>query len=82
MVGLGTIVNVVAVIVAGILGLGLSHGLSKSMQEGVTRSLGLAVVFMGASTSIGLMQELPDSSIMIVLSLSMGAALGEWIGIE
>lgn len=82
MIGIGTMVNAIAVILGGIIGCLFRKGLPHSYQEGIMRAVGLAIVFMGVQASISIMMGLEDSSLLIVVSLSVGAAIGECLGIE
>ena len=47
MIGLGTIVNVLAIIIGGILGIFFGKQLKASMQETLTKTAGLAVLMLG-----------------------------------
>lgn len=47
MIGLGTIVNVFAIIFGGIFGLFFGKRLKASMQETLTKTAGLAVLMLG-----------------------------------
>ena len=47
MIGLGTIVNVFAIIFGGIFGLVFGKRLKASMQETLTKTAGLAVLMLG-----------------------------------
>ena len=88
MIGLGTIVNVAAVIVGGIVGIFLHGGLKKRFQEILMQSLGLATLFLGASGALtGLLtavdgQLLTRGSTVVILSLVLGSFIGECINIE
>ena len=42
MIGMGTIVNVLAIVVGGLIGLLAKGGLKEHYQDGIIRSLGLA----------------------------------------
>lgn len=74
---LGTIVNALAVIVGALLGKILGQGLSENIKNTVLQGLGLGVVLVGATMA------LETKEIMVVLvSLMLGAVIGELIGIE
>ena len=55
MFGLGTIINTVAVIIAGALGLFLKNGIKPRFQQILMQANGLAVIFIGIS---GVMQHM------------------------
>ena len=49
MIGLGTIVNTLAVILGGVLGLFLKSGIKPRYQQILMQANGLAVIFIGIS---------------------------------
>ena len=49
MFGLGTIVNTIAVVAGGIIGLLFKNGLKNRYQETIMQGIGLAVLFVGIS---------------------------------
>jgi len=74
---LGTIVNAAAIIAGALLGKILGQGLSDNIKTTVLQGLGLGVVLVGATMA------LKTKEIMVVLiSLMLGAVVGEMIGIE
>lgn len=88
MIGLGTLINGAAVIVGGIIGLIFKKGLKQRFQDTLMQALGLAVIFVGAS---GALKEIfqvrgvqldTTGTMMMVISLVLGAIIGEWINIE
>ena len=88
MFGLGTIVNTIAVVVGGIIGLLLKNGLKNRYQETIMQGIGLAVLFVGISGAMTGMLKISKSiiestgSLILVLSLCFGALIGEFINIE
>ena len=88
MLGLGTIVNTIAVVVGGIIGLLLKNGLKNRYQETIMQGIGLAVLFVGISGAMTGMLKISKSiiestgSLILVLSLCFGALIGEFINIE
>ena len=48
MVGLGTIINTVAVIAGGFLGLMLKNGIAQRFEKIMMQTLGVATIFIGA----------------------------------
>ncbi len=88
MFGLGTIINTLAVIIAGALGLFLKNGIKPRFQQILMQANGLAVIFIGIS---GVMQHMlvvennaisTKGTMLLIFSLVIGALLGEWINIE
>lgn len=88
MFALGTIINTVAIALAGVLGSWFGHLLKERHQSGLTVASGLAVFFLGISGSLeGLLtvvdgQLKSQNSMLLVLSLAFGTFLGEVLHIE
>ena len=88
MVGLGTIVNVVAIVVFGLMGLLLKGGLKERFGEIMMQACGLAVVFIGAAGAFEMIFSVDGTSLtsghtmLIVISLVLGGLVGELINIE
>lgn len=88
MVGTGTLVNAAAVIIGGLLGLVLKKGIKQRFQDIVTQAIGLAVIFIGISGAMSGLLVIKggaietQGSMMLILSLVIGALVGEWINIE
>ncbi len=79
---LGTIVNAIAILICGGLGLLLKGGIKERYRVIITQAQGIAVVFVGLSGAITNMQQEGAHPILFVISLAIGACLGEWIDIE
>lgn len=88
MFGLGTILNSAAIILAGVLGTYFGHLLSKKQQESLHLAAGISVLFIGIAGAMEGMQTIVGNhlvsgqAMLIVLSLTVGALIGEWLGIE
>lgn len=87
MIGMGTIVNVLAILVGGLIGLLVKGGLKQHYQEGVIHALGLATMFIGAGSTLCGMLVISDGALssagtrdtlFMILSLALGTLLGEW----
>jgi uncharacterized membrane protein YqgA involved in biofilm formation len=77
MVGTGTIINVVTVLVGGMLGMLLGARLSERMRETIMHGLGLLTLVIGIQLSF------ETNNVLIVLtSLLLGGIAGEWLRIE
>lgn len=74
---LGTIVNTVAIVIGGIIGVLVKHGLKEKYKETIMQGLGLTVII------IGLMNALEaENLLLVILSIVIGSLVGEWIEIE
>ena len=88
MSGIGTIVNVAAILVGGIIGLVLKNYLPKRITGTVMQGVGLAVVIIGISGALSATFEIVDDGIttghvlLMIISLAVGALIGELIRIE
>ena len=50
--GLGTIINAFAILIGGILGIGLKRFLKEHYQETILKATGFAVLFLGAAGTL------------------------------
>ena len=88
MVGLGTIVNVIAVVLGGLIGLLFKRGLKERFRETLASACGLAVIFIGAAGAFEMIftvegnQLSSGNTMLIVISLVLGGLVGELINIE
>ncbi len=88
MIGLGTIINTVAVILGGLFGLFLKGGIKPRYQQILMQANGLAVIFIGISGGLQHMLVIKNNQIstqgtmLLIFSLVIGALLGEWFNIE
>lgn len=88
MFGLGTIVNTVAVIVGGLLGMLLKNGIAKRFEKILMQALGLATIFIGAGGVFKYMLVVENGSLatrgtmLLIFSLVIGSVLGQLLDIE
>lgn len=88
MIGLGTIINTVAVIVGGLIGMALKNGLKKNVQDILMQACGVATIFIGASGTLVKMFAIEGNTIsvkgtmLLIFSLVFGGMLGEMLRIE
>ena len=87
--GLGTIINVVAVIIGGSLGLLFKRGMKPRFKETLMQAMGVSVVFLGlAGAMTGLLEVLQDGSVgstrsmVLIISMLVGSVLGELMDLE
>lgn len=88
MIGLGTIINTLAVVVGGLIGMCLKNGLKKNLQDILMQACGVATIFIGASGTLAKMFVMQEGQIstqgtmLLIFSLVLGGLLGEVINIE
>lgn len=89
MIGLGTIVNVIAIILGGGIGLIIKGGIPEKFEKTIMNALGLAALMMGFTGALqGMIVVNEDGSLssqhimLMIISLVIGAVVGEWIDIE
>lgn len=88
MIGLGTIVNTVAIIVGGGIGLLFKKGIKASMQDSILKIMGVAVLFIGIGGTLSQMLIIKDNHLettgvmLMIFSLLIGTIIGEIIDIE
>lgn len=88
MIGLGTIINVAAVLVGGGIGLLLRGGIPERFQKILMQSLGLSTMVIGLGGSLKEMFIINEGVItvqgtmLLILSLVIGSFLGELCKIE
>ncbi|HKV46142.1 MAG TPA: DUF554 domain-containing protein [bacterium] len=72
-----TLVNAVAVLIGGGLGVSLGDRIPRAMRETVMQAVGLASLVIGVSMALGTRNVL-----LMILSLAVGAAIGEALRLE
>lgn len=91
MFGLGTIVNVLAIIVGGLIGLLFRGGLKEHYQQAVVRSMGLCTIFIAVAGVLpgmlrvedGLLTGTPvQETLSMILAMALGTIIGEWIDFD
>lgn len=88
MPGIGTVINVTAIICGGLLGLNFGQLLKARVQETLMAACGLGTMFLGIAGAIEKMLQVKNgqltsgSSLMMILSLAIGGLLGELLNIE
>lgn len=81
----GTLVNCVAVIVGGLIGLLLKKGIKPNYAEGINKSLGIAVLIIGLNGVISNMFTVENGSLkssgelLLIVFLVIGTLIGEMI---
>ncbi|TNF08762.1 MAG: DUF554 domain-containing protein [Bacillota bacterium] len=85
---MGTLINAIAIIIATLIGITLKKGLPEKIQKSVMMALGLGLITLSLGWFLSdfftiINDDLSTSSeLLIILSLVIGAAIGEWIDID
>ncbi|MDY4104922.1 MAG: DUF554 domain-containing protein [Oscillospiraceae bacterium] len=86
--GLGTIANVAAIIIGGLLGLVMKGGLKPHYQDALQKAMGLCTLFIGASGTLAGMFTVEGSglttggSMVMIAALVIGTIIGEFFDFE
>ena len=89
MPGIGTLVNVIAVILGGVIGMIFGKRIKSDIRDSLMKTAGAAVIFIGVSGALtGLLKINSDGSLttngalMMIISLIIGTLTGELVKIE
>ena len=88
MIGLGTIINCVAILAGGILGLLFGRFLKNDMQDSLTKACGISTIFIAIAGALESMLRIEQDSLvstgslLIVSCLALGTLIGELLNIE
>ena len=88
MVGLGTVINTLAILSGGVLGGLFGRFLSDSAQDTLTKVCGVSTLFIALSGALEGMLRIENGavvssgSMLIVICLAIGAVVGELMNIE
>lgn len=74
---IGTIANAAAIIIGSLLGLIFRKGISERYKEILLSGAGLSIILIGIKSALG-----SDDLMVVLLSIIIGALIGEYIGIE
>ena len=86
--GLGTLINMTAIIAGGLLGLFFGSFLKERYRDSLIKANGAAVLFVGISGTLQKMIRINggvvemEGAMMMVASLAAGVVIGEFINIE
>jgi len=78
MPGIGTIVNVIAIVAGTLIGVMAKGGIAEKYQKAIFTGVGLSVLFIGL---LGVINNQGDT-MMLIFSLILGGVLGELIDLE
>ncbi len=79
---LGTIVNALAVILGGALGLVIKGGLKEKYKDIIMHGLAVSVLFLGMSSTLGGMFEENAEPLLFIVSLIIGSIVGTWLDLD
>lgn len=88
MIGIGTLVNTVAIVAGGVIGHFCGNLLKERHRETLNMACGISVLFIGIAGALeGMLKIAGDGvetshSMLIVISLALGGLIGEIINIE
>lgn len=88
MIGLGTILNVAAIVVGGLLGLAFGRFVKPRTQETLTSATGVCTMFLGIAGAMEGMLSVADGALesggtmLIIGCIALGAFIGELLNIE
>ena len=91
MTGIGTIVNVLAVVVGGALGMLLRGGMKQQYQQAIPRVMGVCTIFIAVSGALTGLLFVEDGKLVgisametlaVILAMALGTLVGEWIDID
>lgn len=88
MIGLGTIINVSGIIFGGLLGILFGKIMPERLQDSLSKSCGICVLFIGIAGALEGMMSVEGTTLvggktmLIIISIALGALVGELINIE
>ena len=88
MYGLGTLINVAAIVVGGLLGMIFGRFIGERHRDALCKACGLSVLFIGTAGALKAMFSVVDGKLvyggdfLIIACLALGAIVGELINIE
>ena len=88
MAGLGTVINVAAIVAGGLGGLLFGKRMEKRYQDTLMSANGICVLFLGIAGCLKEMYTIVQGKVesggtmMMIASFSIGALAGEWLNLE
>jgi uncharacterized membrane protein YqgA involved in biofilm formation len=88
MIGLGTIINVGAIIIGGLCGLFMGKEVKVRYQDILMISVGISIMMLGIGGTMEEMLSIENGaltsggSMMMIITMALGALMGEWMNIE
>lgn len=88
MVGIGTVINCIAIIIGAIIGTFTGNFFKQNQADSLNKACGVSVLFIGIAGAMEGMLTISDGSLvsgksmLLTLTLAIGTIIGEVIGIE
>ena len=88
MVGLGTIINTLAIVAGGLCGLFFGRFLKEGVQDGLCKACGISTLFLGVSGALEGMLTVEGTHVvgggamLIIGCIALGALVGELLNLE
>lgn len=88
MIGLGTIINVIGILLGGLIGINFKKLITQRIQDTLIKANGICVLFLGISGTLEKMLYIENNqihstgAIMMIISMSIGSFIGEIINID
>lgn len=88
MIGLGTIINTAAIVLGGLMGLLFGKMIHPGIRDTLMKGNGVCVLFLGIAGTLEQMISVQNGrlqstgSMMMILSISLGALIGESINLD
>jgi len=88
MIGLGTIINCAAILAGGIFGMLFGKFVGTRLQDGLTKTCGISVLFIGIAGALEKMLQVEGTALtgtgtmLLVGCLALGTLVGELLNIE
>ncbi len=88
MPGLGTVINTIAIIAGGLIGLFFGKFMKERIRDSLCKACGLCVIFIGAAGALEGMLEISEGAIvsggsmLLIGCLALGTFIGELINLE
>ena len=88
MIGIGTIINSVSIVIGGLIGQFVGKLFKGEQQEALNKACGISVIFIAIAGAMQGMLRIEENSLvsgqsmLVVLCIILGAIIGELIGIE
>ena len=79
---IATIINAVAIVIGGLLGLIIKGRFNKKLQAIASQATGLSVLVVGLNTDLTQLITQPCNSVLFVISLVVGGLIGTVINVE